>query len=469
MNPTPPRFAALDLVPTPRLARRLGRGLLALGVALPLALLAVPWQQSAVGHGRLTALDPTARVQALEATIDGRVKKWFKMEGDPVRAGEVIVELEDNDPQLAERLEIERSAVLGRKAAAEARVEQFKLQEQNLKLSKAFAENTADQNLRRAREVVQAAERARDAEFANHEAAHLNLGRQRELRERGLNSVRDLELAVRDDETTKNALLRSRSNVEIAEKELGAAEETRKRVTSDYDAQLDSLRALQQAAVAEVKAAEREVVQVTIRIERQKAQRVTAPCAGTLLRVTANTGQGGQYVRAGEQLAVIVPDVTPPPAQVPPSLHDPASIRPERVAEIWIDGNDAPLVPILMAERKAQGKTVQVRLQFEGWPAVQLVGWPSLARGTFGGQVWLMDAADDGKGKFRLLVAPDPAEEATNPWPPPEFLRQGVRANAWVLLNQVPVGWELWRQINGFPAVVPLTKPDKALKIKGMK
>jgi hypothetical protein len=99
-----------------------------------------------------------------------------------------------------------------------------------------------------------------------------------------------------------------------------------------------------------------------------------------------------------------------------------------------------------------------VRLQFEGWPAVQFVGWPSVAVGTFGGEVIAVDAADDGRGRFSIIVAPDVQDER---WPGARFLRQGVRAKAWVLLRQVPLWLELWRQLNGFPPVVGDTEPRK--------
>lgn len=96
----------------------------------------------------------------------------------------------------------------------------------------------------------------------------------------------------------------------------------------------------------------------------------------------------------------------------------------------------------------------QVRLQFEGWPAIQFVGWPSVAVGTFGGTVKLLDATDDGSGRFRILVAPDASDEA---WPEARYLRQGVRANGWVLLQQVKLGFELWRRFNGFPPTTTKT------------
>ena len=76
----------------------------------------------------------------------------------------------------------------------------------------------------------------------------------------------------------------------------------------------------------------------------------------------------------------------------------------------------------------------------------------------------LMDATDDGKGKFRILVAPDPRDK---PWPSTLYLRQGVRAKAWILLNTVPLGFELWRQFNGFPPTVEERSPDGTSPAEG--
>ena len=100
--------------------------------------------------------------------------------------------------------------------------------------------------------------------------------------------------------------------------------------------------------------------------------------------------------------------------------------------------------------------------QFEGWPAVQFSGWPSVAVGTFGGTVALVDATDDGQGQFRILVVPAPGET----WPDARFLRQGSRANGWVLLDTVPLGWELWRQFNGFPPSMDVPAPGAAAEKK---
>jgi membrane fusion protein, adhesin transport system len=86
-------------------------------------------------------------------------------------------------------------------------------------------------------------------------------------------------------------------------------------------------------------------------------------------------------------------------------------------------------------------------VQFEGWPAVQFSGWPSAAIGTYGGKVAFVDPHDDGKGRFRVVVVPD----GSRPWPSRQYLRQGTRAIGWVLLGRVKLGYEVWRQFNGFP------------------
>jgi hypothetical protein len=148
---------------------------------------------------------------------------------------------------------------------------------------------------------------------------------------------------------------------------------------------------------------------------------VVAPREGVILRLLAQPG--GEFLKSGDPVALFVPESG------------------QLVVEIFMDGNDIPLIHA--------GDSV--RLQFEGWPAIQFAGWPSVAVGTFGGKVTLVDATDNGQGKFRILVRPDERDE---PWPNNRYLRQGVRANGWVLLNEVSLGFELWRQFNGFPPTV---------------
>jgi hypothetical protein len=162
-----------------------------------------------------------------------------------------------------------------------------------------------------------------------------------------------------------------------------------------------------------------------------------------VFRISTDVGQGGQYVKEGEDLCTIVPDST------------------DRVVELSLDGLDAPLV-LAYAERT--GRMPHVRLQFEGWPAVQFSGWPELAIGTFGGRIRQIDQASLGGGKFRVLVEPE--ERLTGDvWPDQQFLRQGNLAIGWVFLNRVPLGYEIWRRLNGFPPVLaPATAPKPGEK-----
>jgi hypothetical protein len=182
-------------------------------------------------------------------------------------------------------------------------------------------------------------------------------------------------------------------------------------------------------------------------------------------RLLANAEMGGLLVRPGERLAMIVPDIKPALNETPNAVMAlvssmaaglPESEPPGIVAELFIDGNDLPLVRI--GDR--------ARLQFEGWPAVQFVAIPEAAAGTFSGRVLLVDPAANERGQFRILVEPDP-DEQNDPkkrWPDPDYLRQGVQVQGWVLLdreeNSVTLGWELWRLLNGFPVTRSLeTKP----------
>ena len=171
-----------------------------------------------------------------------------------------------------------------------------------------------------------------------------------------------------------------------------------------------------------------------VKVSRQQNQIIKAPFDGYIVQITPNLGTA--ILKQGDPICTIVP------------------FTKDRSVQIWLDGNDAPLVE--------PGR--HVRLQFEGWPAIQFAGWPSVAVGTFGGEVVSVDSIDDGRGKFRILVRPDPDDP---PWPQDRFLRQGVRANAWVLLNQVPLWYEVWRKLNGFPPSISLEKTgEKGTKSK---
>lgn len=304
-------------------------------IAFVIALIFVPWQQSAHGHGRVIAFSPTDRQQSINATINGRIAKWYVLEGSHVNAGDLVVALTDNDPNLVKRLNLKKEA----------------------------------NELR-----INAAQKAVDL-------AKIDVDRQHELYKQGIHSRRQYEAS----KLNYNKLLNQLANARIA------------------------------------------LTENDVSIARQESQMVRAPTSGTILRRI--TGQASVIVKAGQELAILVPDTK------------------SRAVELWLRGNDVPLVQT----------GDDVRLQFEGWPAVQFSGWPSLAVGTFPGKVKFIDALDDGQGRFRVVVVPPTADA----WPDTLYLRQGIRVNGWVLLGRVMLWYELWRRYNGFPPQLPKAPEHK--------
>jgi multidrug efflux pump subunit AcrA (membrane-fusion protein) len=155
-----------------------------------------------------------------------------------------------------------------------------------------------------------------------------------------------------------------------------------------------------------------------IAVDRQQAQIVRAPRDGVVQQLLV--GDIGTFVKEGEVLLTFAPSDT------------------REVVELFVDGRD---VIFIDAGRP-------VRLEFEGWPAVQVSGWPSIARGFFDGVVYSVDAAPAPSGLYRVLVLPAP--EGT-PWPPAPTIRLGAKTRGWVMMETVTIGYEIWRQLNDFP------------------
>ncbi len=417
------------LVRTPRalrlLARLLSGGLLAAAAALVL----VPWQQSVEGTGRVIAFAAIERRQNVDAPIEGRVNAWHVREGSVIKRGDLLVEISDNDPLILQRLEQERVALTARISAARARVESIGSRMGSLEASRTAAVKAAASRVTMAAERTKAARQALEAAQGGLKTAQLNFQRQKALLDEGLTSTRNFELAELERVRTATEVDRARASLTAAEAEALALEADRLRVGADLDALIDDARASEASARVEEANSSAELARLEVRLARQSNQVLRAPIDGRVFRLFG--GVGGEFVKAGDPLMVVVPDTAEP------------------AVEVWLDGNDVPLV--------TEGR--KVRLQFEGWPAVQFTGWPSVAVGTFGGVVSLVDSHDDGGGRFRVVVQPDPADA---PWPSGRFLRQGMRVNAWVLLDQVKLGFELWRRFSGFPPSL-LQAPGEAL------
>ena len=217
--------------------------------------------------------------------------------------------------------------------------------------------------------------------------------------------------------------------LQAAQNALATAEIDQRRMAELYSAGLTARRDYEQAQIrveemrGRVAEARANLTRAETALSRQSEQLVVAPRDGFIQSV--NSGDAATLVNAGDVLATFVPETS------------------ERVIEIFVDGRD---VGLLQPGEKA-------RVQFEGWPAVQFSGWPSVAIGTFGGIVTTVDQSAQADGRFRVLIAEDP--QADQPWPEERYARFGASVRAWVLLETVPVGYEIWRQLNNFPPELP--------------
>lgn len=428
MHVGPEGTVAMRMVRSSRPAQLLARILGVLLIAVIAILTFTPWVQTSVGHGRVVAYAPLERQQEIEAPINGRIVKWYVREGSSVKQGDPVVDISDNDPEIMTRLREERTAVSSRIDAIRNRADAIQGRIEMLKASRENAISAAKSRVGMATQRRKAAAQALEAAKAGERVSKANIDRQRELEAKGLASRRALELAELDYARASTDVDRAMASLQAAESEVLAIRADLLKVETDASASIEDATASMASARSDEQSAKAELARLDVRLSRQSAQAVVAPRDGVILRLIAN--QATEQVKAGDALAVIVPNTE------------------DRAVELWIDGNDVPLV--------SEGR--KVRLQFEGWPAIQFSGWPSVAVGTFGGEVALVDATDDGYGRFRVVIVPDGQE----PWPGSPYLRQGGRANGWIMLNEVRLGWELWRQFNGFPPSVPMS--EAALK-----
>ena len=409
---------------TAPIAGRLARSLFGLLLILLILLALTPWQQNVRGLGRVVAYTPAERQQSVGAPVDGRISRWLVREGSRVKKGEVIAELLDNDPLLLQRLEAEKQALLARQTAIDNRVETFRTQLAMTEQARPQALTAAESRIAMAKQRRSASAQSLDAALAAKKTADINLSRQQHLREKGLSSQRTLELAMLDSAQREAESNRAKAALQAADSEIAALQADWQKLAADTTSSIEKTRAELNKAIEDQNYLRADLLKLETRLARQQTQTVIAPQDATVLRLLANPN--AELLKAGQAIAMLVPDAE------------------QRAVELWVDGNDLPLIVT----------DSHVRLQFEGYPAIQFGGWPEFSIGSFGGQVSLIDASDDGKGHFRILVTPDPDDL---PWPDPRFLRQGVRVNGWVLLGQVTLGYELWRVFNGFP---PLVLPE---------
>ncbi|MBX9624295.1 MAG: HlyD family secretion protein [Gemmataceae bacterium] len=457
-----PNLGSLRRAATPRLARRAAWGVLLFVLAAVPVLGAAPWTQTVHGTGRAIAFNPVQRPQVVVSPIQGRVLKWHVVEGQKVRRHDRLVDLVDNDPRRLEVLQEQLLLADQRRTEALKMVDAQRSRLQNVKDERPYLVAQAKARLAEAKALEIGAEVEKIAAEATRERAEFKRDRAKGLYEpkrpgekagRAV-SLDEVEETERELKVARQMVNARQAQIDALGKRVEAQKADVDAVDQRTDALIDTETAALAAREAEQKAVEQQYLVMRSEVFRQQNQFVPAPVDGTVFRILANAEAGGQLVNPGQQLAVLVPDIKTPEQQaaerdreagalagglglvaLAPLLTPPDA--PGIVAELLIDGNDLPLV------RKGD----RTLLQFEGWAAVQFAAYPEAAAGTFEGRVYLVDPTSDGQGRFRILVEPAPGAA----WPDEAFLRQGVRAQGWVLIGDVTVGYEVWRLLNGFP------------------
>ena len=424
--------AALRLVQSSRLITGLSR-LLLVGLVLAIAaMLFLPWQQSARGTGQVAAFIPQERQQTVMSPTKGLVERVAEgvVEGSRVSRGDFIVEIQPNAANLVEQLRGQLQDLQAKLATAEAKADVYARNVVDLAEARDYAVKAAGELVEAATAKLEAKQASLVGYQSKEWQARVNYERQQSLFDRGIKSEKEIEYLKKDWEVAKAELAAAEREVAAALREREAKLNEQEQKRRETQTKVDYARAMQQDAFGQAATIRKEIRGVEIKLSEMERLVITSPRDGVIYRMPIF--ERGQAVKEGDALFTIVPDIS------------------EQAVELFVSGNDTPLVSL----------GDEVRLQFEGWPAIQFAGWPSVAVGTFGGQVAAIDATDNGTGKFRVLVRPGDEDD----WPADRYLRQGVRANGWVMLNQVSLGYEIWRQLNGFPPVVSKGEPGSAGK-----
>ncbi len=418
-NTTPSRDVLADnehlesarLLVTPQSHRLFFRIVIGTLVLAVIALL-LPWQQFVVGKGEVTAFSPGDRPQVVPSTIGGRIVEWYVQEGQVVTKGQPILritEVKDDylDPRTIDRYHEQVSgksaAVASKRDKVRQLATQISLLEQNLRLSEQKARTKVAQ--------YEAEVRAAQLDSAT---SLTQLQRQQSLYDQELTRLTDLENARVKYQNAIAKLQEKRQALQAAQIELNS-------VALDYGEKIAKARSEQASTMAEVGEGSADVAKLRQNVQNLEIRNgfyiIRVPQNGTIIRA-ARAGIGEQ-LKEGETVVTIMPAAA------------------QQAVALLVKPMDVPLL----------SKGRKVRLQFDGWPALQFAGWPSVSVGTFGGTIAVIDRVPGPTGDFRVLVIPDSTND--DPWP--KQLRLGSGVLGWALLDEVRVGFEIWRRINGFP------------------
>lgn len=395
----------------------------------------MPWTQNVATTGIVTTVLPEHRPQTIHSIIAGRVDQWLVFEGQRVEKGDtlmVISEIKDAymDDRLLERtqnqINLKKNVVdtyTLKEEAQQAQLESLRDQ-QKLKLDQARIK------LQQATLKVENDSIKLQAAIVDLNTAEFRYQRMDSLYQRQLKSLMDLESRKLKFQQAISKETEARNNWYNSQNELIRLRVDIATIRAEYDTYQAKILSEKLTTGSSRLDAEGSINKMENQYSNYKKRSgyyyILAPQSGYITK-TFVTGLG-ETVKEGQPVISIMPDEY------------------ELAAEIYIDPIDLPLMHV--------GE--HVRIQFDGWPAVVFSGWPGASYGTYGGEIYAIDQYLGSNGKYRMLVKPD---ESDVPWP--SALRFGAGLKAMILLNDVPIWYELWRQVNGFPPEYYTAKTDK--------
>ncbi len=388
-------------------------------------LMFLPWTQNITSQGVVTTLTPGQRPQDIQSQIPGRIEEWFVREGDYVKKGDTILRISEVksayfDDRLIERtneqITAKSSSVIAYQAKVAALGRQIAALQQERSLKTAQTKN----KLLQSKLKVKSDSIKFEAAKTNLKIAEKQFIRTETLQKEGLKAVIDVEekgLKLQETQAKligqENALLASKNEILNAQLELtriGAtfADKISKAQSDMYTAQSSGFDAKVQVSKLENSNSNYKV--------RSGLLYITSAQNGFINKAIKG-GIGGTF-KEGESLVGIMPE------------------KYDLAVETYVRPIDLPLLHI----------HEKVRVQFDGWPAIVFSGWPNVSYGTYGAKVIAIERFISDNGKYRVLLAPD---EKDHTWP--TAIRVGSGAKTIALLEDVPIWFELWRQLNSFP------------------
>lgn len=388
-------------------------------------VLFLPWTQNIRGNGFLTTLKPDQRPQTIQSPIPGRIEKWYVQEGDFVQKGDTIlfiseIKNEYFDPRLVERTGQQIKAKEMSVESYQGKVKALNNQIGALANERGLKFEQAKNKLLQSQLKVQSDSTDLEAAKTNISIAERQFDRTSQLEQEGLKAVTEVEEKRLKLQETQAKLISQENKLLAAKNEVLNAEMEINRVQAEYTDKISKAQSDMYTAQSSQFDSEAQVTKLeneyTNYEMRNDMYYVRAPQSGHINK--ALQGGLGETFKEGDQLVGIMP-----------AIYDMA-------VESFVEPLDLPLIHI--------GE--KVRIQFDGWPAIVFSGWPNASYGTYGGKVIAIETFISDNGKYRLLLSPDPDEQE---WP--KNVRVGSGANTIALLEDVPIWYELWRQLNGFP------------------